>query len=200
MTTVSQSTGYFLLDQLFDAPLLWRLTQESLEQLSRAGSHQCSREHAPEERGGKPRRKLTSAPGGPVQDAIYQSSTLLRKLEQTTGYSMVPTGTRGTYSYYTAENDFLDIHRDINTCDLTLISCLHSTIREASPSGLLYLYTPRQQESLRTIYQDRFWGYETVQLIPGQSILIEGGIVPHGVNPIQGSDQRIISALCYQRL
>ena len=104
----------------------------------------------------------------------------------------------GTYSYYTEANDFLDIHKDIYTCDMTLITCLHSNIRKESASGCLYLYTQRQPESLASLYQNRTWGYETIHLEPGDSILIKGGILPHGLNPIKAGDYRIISALCYR--
>ncbi len=200
MTTLSQTKGYYLFDQLFDSTLFRRIAQEGLEKLSQAEAQLLSQEYAWKERGGRPKRKLKSAPGGSVQDTIYQSKSLLQALQQTTGYTITPTGERGTYSYYTEPNDFLDIHRDINTCDLTLITCLHSSISEVSSSGLLYLYTQRPHDPLQAICRDRLWGYETVQLVTGQSILIEGGIVPHGVNPLQENDQRIISALCYRRL
>ena len=147
---------------------------------------------------GRPKRKLKTSPGGVLQDSIYQSPRLINYLEKITGYSIIPTGQRGTYSFYLEEEDFLDIHRDINSCDLTLITCLKSNIKNSS-SGSLYLFTGRKNDTMSSLYRNRNWGYETIQLRVGQSILIEGGILPHGVNPLERGDQRIISALCFRR-
>ncbi|HEA22354.1 hypothetical protein LCGC14_0757310 [marine sediment metagenome] len=113
---------------------------------------------------------------------------------------IVPSGERGTNTFYDRENDYLDIHRDIDKCDLTLITCLYSALPPNSANGLLYLYLERQNEDLSSIYADRFWGYRTIALKPGQSILLQGGLVPNGINPMQANHRRIISALCYKRI
>ena len=152
-----------------------------------------------EERGGKPKRKFRSAGGGPIQTAIYQSSQLLEVIYQRAGQVVQPTGQRGTYTYYCSENDYLDIHRDIYTCDMTLITCIQSDISDTDAHGQLYLYADRTHESLYSIYNNRSWGYKTVNLKPGESILIAGGVVPHGVNPLKASQNRIISALCFRQ-
>ena len=113
---------------------------------------------------------------------------------------IVPSGERGTYTFYAEENDYLDIHRDVDYCDLTLITCLHSTLPQNDAHGLLNIYCERSDESLASIYNDRFWGYRSLSLRPGQSILLQGGIVPHAVNPMRANHHRIISALCFKRI
>lgn len=199
MDTTADIQPYYLFDQLFDDALLHRFSQEPAQLFDRARQHIVSEGYIAE-RGGTPKRKFRSVGGGPVQNAIYASNKLLSHLSDRTGMQIEPSGQRGTYTFYAEENDYLDIHRDVDECDLTLITCLHSTIPQNSAHGLLYLYPERRSESLSSIYKDRFWGYRSICLKPGQSILLQGGIVPHGVNPIKANQRRIISALCYKRI
>jgi len=199
MNTKNGIQPYYLFDNLFDDSLFRSFAHEPLQLYENAKQHVVN-DGKIEERGGTPKRKFRSVGGGPVQNAIYASKKLLSYISDQTGMHIEPSGQRGTYTFYAEENDYLDIHRDVDQCDLTLITCLHSTIPQNSANGLLYLYSERLKESLTSIYSDRSWGYRSIGLKPGQSILLQGGIVPHGVNPIKANHQRIISALCYKRI
>ncbi|MDT7828137.1 hypothetical protein RQM65_05590 [Pricia sp. S334] len=199
MNTSADITPYFLFDRLFENALFDSFAQEAL-QLYRKSKKHIVADGEITERGGTPKRKFRAVGGGPVQNAIYASQKLLSHLCDRTEMHIVPSGERGTYTFYAEENDYLDIHRDVDYCDLTLITCLHSTLPKNHAHGLLNLYCERSNESLASIYKDRFWGYQSVFLRPGQSILLQGGIVPHGVNPMQANHHRIISALCFKRI
>ncbi len=199
MDTTADIQPYYLFDNLFDDALFHRFAQEPIQLYGQARHHVIT-EGEIAERGGTPKRKFRSVGGGPVQNAIYASKNLLSHISDQTGMQIAPSGQRGTYTFYAEENDYLDIHRDVDQCDLTLITCLYSTIPQNSANGLLYLYSERLNENLSSIYKDRYWGYRSICLKPGQSILLQGGIVPHGVNPIKANHLRIISALCYKRI
>lgn len=190
-------TSYFLLPALFSPAALDLLVTET-NRLYPQAEKQLVTSPSPKERGGQPARKYRSVGGGEIQTGFYNSAALLKKLETATQLELAPTGMRGTYSYYEEENDFLDIHRDIYTCDMTLITCIQSNISENNPSGSLYIYPGRTRDPIRSLYNDRFTGYYTVFLKPGDSVLIKGGILPHGVNPLARGSYRVISALCYR--
>lgn len=151
-----------------------------------------------EERGGKPRRKYRSAEGGKVQASVYHADALSRYLEGLLGEPVTRSGEAGSFSYYCEEGDHLDIHRDIEVCDLTLITVLKSNIPEHSSGGTLNIFTGRTQDRIDAIYQNPTFGYESVALQEGQSVLLRGGIAPHAVNPLLPGEQRIISALCFR--
>src|SRR3954462_12408999 len=53
-----------------------------------------------EVRGGTPARRFRNRGGGPVQDAFYRAPWVIDFLRGHTDSSPVPTGRRGTYSYY----------------------------------------------------------------------------------------------------
>lgn len=149
-------------------------------------------------RGGSPARRLASAPGGGVQDAFYASSWVLGFLKDVAGVPLVPTGERGTYSYYVQPGDHLALHRDIVTCDLAVITCLRDTYGSAGGGGLLYLYPERHAEPLAAIRATPSRGAVAVRLEPGQTIVMFGGIVPHLLTPVGAGQERIISILCYR--
>ena len=75
-------------------------------------------------RGGVPPRQLSTAPGGLTQDELYRSPYLHAFLSQLCGGPIRPSGSRGSYSYYVAPADYLGLHLDIVTCDVTVISVL----------------------------------------------------------------------------
>jgi hypothetical protein len=165
-----------------------------------SATHQESWDADAEEiRGGKPRRKLLSSTAGPVQDAMYASQPLQRYLSNELGLTVVPSGNRGSYSYYAREGDFLDVHRDIETCDVALITALHDS-NPAQNSGALVLYPGRVGEPLSSIRSDPRRGASLVKLYAGQTIVLFGGVVPHCVLPVAMGQLRIVSVLCFRAL
>ena len=152
-------------------------------------------------RGGAPRRALTSAGGGNAQDAVYASAWLHRYLSELCGGTVRPSGNRGSYSYYVEHGDHLDLHLDIVTCDVTVITVLADSTAPDSPGGALVV---RRRSVGIPLGELRAGGHgddeEVVKAPPGHSVVILGGIVPHRVEPIAGPGQRVISALCFQAL
>lgn len=172
-----------------------RTEAESL--MNTAEVQNCPNDDAEEIRGGVPSRSLLTAGGGPIQDAFYADPLLHDILSQLCAARVVPSGTRGSFNFYSRPGDYLGLHRDINECDVALITVLHDT---ASPGegGTLVAYPNRHTEPLSAIRVNPRIGAEAVCALPGQSIVIAGGLIPHCVLPTVPSQLRIISALCFQ--
>lgn len=149
-----------------------------------------------EERGGSPARRFASACGGPVQEALYYAPWLAEFLGDLTSAPVRPTGDRGTFSYYVRPGDHIDVHRDIETCDLAIITCLLDTAPEET-GGSLCVYPDRIPEPVRTIRATPHRGLQHVHLAPGQTIVLLGGIVPHRLEPVSQTQQRVVSVMCY---
>lgn len=84
---------------------------------------------AAEDRGGNPDRAFTTAHGGEAHWRIFSAPAMVAAVCAVCGVVCAPAG-GGTYSYY-QPGDFLGLHRDIERCDLTVISCL----RQSGPAG-----------------------------------------------------------------
>ncbi|MEM9138350.1 MAG: hypothetical protein AAGB15_00840, partial [Pseudomonadota bacterium] len=117
------------------------------------------------------------------------------RLEELSGQGLKPTGERGSYSYYDRPGHYLGLHRDIQTCDLTLITCL-SRHDGPAPSGALRLYPKSIRSDLDAISDDTV--YRDISMKPGQSVILLGGCVPHQVLPAAEGFSRSIAVLCYQ--
>jgi len=151
-------------------------------------------------RGGKPRRSLLTGTAGPIQDAWYASDYLTRFIAQQLGTPVVPSGNRGSYSYYARPGDFLDLHRDIDTCDITVITGIYDNSDPASLSGALVLYPTRIEDPLSAIRATPHDGEYPIKLQPGQTLIFPGGLIPHYLAAVAEGQLRIISALCFRAL
>ena len=151
-----------------------------------------------EGRGGMPPRALQSAGGGAVQDALYAAPGLHALLSTHCGARIVPSGNRGSYSYYVQPGDFLDTHLDVDTCDVTLITVLHDGTDPRDRAGGLAVYPGMLGAPLSEIRAAPERGMALIKARPGQSILLLGGLVPHRVEPLGPAGQRVISALCFR--
>ena len=176
-----------------------RLLREAMQQL-RSATDCCVRasDHA-DGRGGVPARRFLTAPGGLVQRRAYTSPSALAFLRRLTHTSLQPTGALGTYSYYARTGDYLALHRDIVTCDVSVITCLADSA-QGTGGGLLCLYPGRTAESLAAIRATPAHGAFSIRLRPAQTIVFYGGIVPHALLPVSPSQVRIVSVLCYRIL
>ena len=178
----------------------FRALCDEAAQLYPSATHQESWDADTEEiRGGKPRRKVLTSTAGPVQDAMYASQPLQRYLSNELEITVVPSGNRGSYSYYARTGDFLDLHRDIETCDVALITALYDS-HPAQSSGALVVYPGRVGEPLSSIRRDPGRGASLVKLHAGQTIVLLGGVVPHCVLPVAEGQMRIVSVLCFRAL
>jgi hypothetical protein len=151
-----------------------------------------------EVRGGSPARHFTSVPGGRVQEAFYRAPRILEFLRDLCNAKLKPTGALGTYSFYAQSGDYLAIHRDIETCDVAVITCLYNGPQRSACGGALCLYPTRLFEPLSAIRSTPERGAVVVHLEPGQTIVMFGGIIPHTLLPVAPGQTRIVSVLCYR--
>lgn len=151
-------------------------------------------------RGGAPRRKFLSSPGGEFQRSFYHAGWLIDFLRSLTTPFLHPTGSYGTFSYYVRPDDFLEIHRDIVACDVAVITCLENSFGADRSGGKLCLYPSRTDELLSDIRSSPEKGAYEFLLEAGQTIVFYGGIVPHALLPVAKDQRRIVSVLCYEAL
>lgn len=193
-----QGGGYDVFEGMLDRGMLRALLAEALEHRAQAQPNDVPLDDGEELRGGSPARSFLSVTGGEAQDAFYQWPWLTGFLEQLLGMSVAPTGDRGTYTYYARAGDFLALHRDVEACDVAVISCLYDGPSEEG--GSLRLYPGRIEERLSEIRRDREAGAVGVRLRPGQTLVLLGGLVPHEVLPVAAGQTRIVSVLCFKAL
>jgi len=147
---------------------------------------------------GDPDRWLESAPGGVELDALYRNPSVLQLLGQVTGMSWQRAGEAGAFSYYRVPGHHLGLHRDIDSCDLACITCVHDDGGSDGRSGVLRLYPTRTGERLEDIRAMPDRGAVHVRLAPGQTLILLGGLVPHRLLPIALGHSRIVAPLCYR--
>jgi hypothetical protein len=191
--------GYAIVPGLFASDARASLRREADDQRSLAQDVCVRRSDAELVRGGDPARKFLNASGGPVQLALYANLDLQQAVASIVGLPIVPTGSRGTFTYYCRPFDFLTIHRDIVTCDVALITCLAETGVRGS-GGKLCLYPQRIWEDLGSLRREPVRGAVPVRLAPGETAILLGGVVPHCTLPVGGGQCRIVSLLCYRAL
>jgi len=164
--------------------------EESIESLARTSDDEPWR-------GGSPARRFLSANGGPVQDSILQAPGFSGALAELCGITVRPSGGRGTFTYYARPGDHLAIHRDVEQCDLAVITCLHET-HPTLTAGKLAIYRGRTAEPLQAIRATPEDGCRPLPLPPGQTALLFGGIVPHQILPLAQGQLRVVSILCFE--
>jgi hypothetical protein len=194
---LAEHGGYFVIDRLPDRTTFEALRAEAWAAYATADRQDCESDDGEELRGGAPARRLYSAGAGPVQDAFYHDLAVRQALGDLCGVTVTPSGSRGSYSYYNTPGDYLALHRDIETCDVTFITCLHDDGDPRSVSGVLLVYPDRLEAPLSELRAQPAVGAVPVKLRAGQSVVLLGGIVPHQVLPAAPGQTRVISALCY---
>jgi len=200
--------GFDIFAGLLDDNTLSRMLAEAVNLAPAAHVNDVPVSDGEEVRGGNPARRFLSVPGGSLQDSFYQADWVLQFLRRVTGVPLAPTGGRGTYTYYARPGDYLALHRDIETCDLAVITCLHdrderrvtstNAASEADHAGALCLYPGRVFEPLSRIRETPEQGVIRVRLAPGHTLVLFGGIVPHALQPVTNDQVRIVSVLCYR--
>lgn len=192
--------GFGVFAGLLDAYTLPLMLEEAVSLYPEAYGSEVPVSDGEEVRGGNPARRFLSTPGGAVQDAFYSADWMLAFLREVTGTLVVPTGARGTYSYYARPGDYLALHRDVEMCDLAVITCLYegAVSDDGGDGGRLCLYPTRIFEPLSTIRQTPERGAVKVRLMPGQTVVMFGGVVPHALLPVVEGQMRIVSVLCYR--
>lgn len=151
-----------------------------------------------EVRGGSPARRFISATGGDEQNSFYRDPKTARFLARICNAPVRPTGAGATYTYYARPGDHLALHRDIDTCDVAVITCLLDRHGSGSRGGLTRYYPTRQHEPLSRIRAKPDEGAVSVRLPVASTMVMLGGLVPHLIEPIAPGELRIVSILCFR--
>jgi hypothetical protein len=147
---------------------------------------------------GNPARHYETADSGPALQRLYEATGIRRVLQRATGLDWEPSGPAGCYLYYREAGHYMGVHRDIEICELALITCVYeSGAPPRGPSGALQLWPGRGDEALTQIRRDREAGRVAVHLRPGDSVLLLGGLIPHAVAPVAPGHVRITAPLCF---
>ena len=192
--------GFDVFEGLVDADMRSGMLSEAITRLPYATDCEVRISDDEEVRGGTPRRRFRNATGGPSQEAFANASWVVDFLRSLTTRTLIPTGEVGTYSYYINNGDYLDIHRDIVTCDVAVITCLNDHVLDDGDGGRLCLYPERILEPLSSIRATPDQGAVRVRVGPGQTLVLYGGIVPHALLPVSEGQARIVSVLCYRAI
>lgn len=189
--------GGVLRARLLDAAGLAALCTEADVQHARASEPRSATPAREDTRRGDPARWLETAPGGPALATFLAAPATIRLLRQLTGLPFVPSGPQGTYSYYRRAGHHLDVHRDIEVCDLAVITCLRDEGAGAD-AGTLEVYPDRWREPTSQVRRTASIGARPVAVAPGESVVLLGGVIPHRVPALEEGRIRIVTPLCYR--
>ena len=170
-----QKGGFELVDGLLPETRRDEMLAEAMRLYAEAYASNRPYSDGEEIRGGSPARRFLSSQGGPIQDQFYHDSWLAGFLAERTGTHVAPTGERGTFTYYVRPGDHLAIHRDVQACDVAVISCLHENARPEQIGGCLALYPDRVYEPLSSIRRTQQNGAVRFPARTGATIVLFGG-------------------------
>lgn len=193
-----QNGGFAVFDQIITPELHTALLQEAWNVLPRGKREDVEHPDSEEWRGGCPPRRFTTVPGESQLDSLYHSETVKDLLRHLIGFPISPSGQRGQYIFYSKCGDHISIHRDIQSCDVVMITCLFDSRPREPLGGTLYFYPDRHNEPLSLIRQTPGQGCVGIKLTMGQTIILFGGMIPHGIIPMAPEQTRVVSTLCFQ--
>jgi hypothetical protein len=190
--------GWQLLEGWASPEICRALRAEAEAMYARAERTDSTAPDREEVRGGDPPRAFTSAVAGERQEALYQSQELRQRLEQEVGAPLRPSALRGTYTYYEQPGDHLAVHRDIQGCDITVVTCLRDEADPTSDRGAVCLWPGHLEGALSELRMAPDLGAVRVRLAVGETLLLLGGFLPHAVQPVAPGQDLLRSILCYQ--
>jgi hypothetical protein len=193
-----QKGGFEVVDGLLPEPKRDQMLAEAIRLYPESRQSYEPQSDGEEIRGGSPARRFLSSPGGPVQDEFYRDNWFTSFLSELTGTNIAPSGDRGTFTYYVRAGDYLAIHRDVQSCDVAVVSCLLENAKPEQPGGCMTVYPERIYEPLSGIRATPQEGALTFRLELGQTIVMFGGVVPHCILPVGAEQKRIVSVLCFR--
>jgi hypothetical protein len=190
--------GYAVIPSLFTEMEMAELRVEALAARPKGKRNVFTEFVLCEGRGGSPQRAFLSAPGGHAQWRLFSAPAMMASIERITGLTVKPTG-GGSYTYYERAGDLLALHRDIETCDLAVITCIEENTATCG-GGRLLVYPQYITESLSTVRAAGAAVATTMWLRCGGTMMLLGGMVPHEVTPMGPGENRIVSVMCFRVL
>ena len=175
------------------------LAADALRRLPLAETARLEQSPDEDRKRGNPARFMESAPGGEGLRAFYRAPAVRGLLERLTGLPWTCSGDSGSWSYYRRPGHHLDLHRDIDACDLAVITCVHERgAPQGGLSGALCLWPERADDTLAAIRADPAPGRVVVRLSEGESLVLLGGLIPHRLEPLAAGHVRVVAPLCYR--
>jgi hypothetical protein len=194
---VTEHRGFATYDRLLPADAVREMTAEAQEAYWEAREQRQQRRFGDEGRRSHPPRRLVSGGGGPAQDEVYRSGWLRDVLTDLCRLPVEATGSRGSVNYYTRAGDFMGLHLDVVECELVVLTVLADRSDRNDRSGAYELFPGHIGCPLSTVPGGAATRVVT-KLLPGQSLVLFGGLVPHLVRPVRDGQHRIVSALCFR--
>ena len=93
----------------------------------------------------------------------------------------------------------LDLHRDVVGCDLALITCLYDN-NPGAEGGSTEVWLEEGLTPLDQLRKGDGSRPTRLALLPGQSMLLHGGVLPHRILPTEAGRLRIVSLMCFEML
>lgn len=190
--------GYLVVRGFFDEATLQDLRAEA--ELVRIGAQRMlvADSDGTEGRGGFPARAYLSGPGRDLHWGLHGCQQMAETLAGVCGLDLSASGS-GTYSFYEQPGDFLAVHRDVEQCDIAVITSL-TRCRTDSPAGELVVYPDLIRQPLSSVRAAGRSAGTSVPLDRGHTIILLGGILPHEVAPTSPGQERIVTINCYRVL
>jgi hypothetical protein len=186
--------GYLIVKDLFAPDEMTILVREAESVRATSSRNVVEVSDMAEGRGGAPNRAFRCSPGTTGQWELLSHPARLARIADLTGILPVAIGT-GTFTYYELPGDYLGLHRDVERCELTLITCLSGA--ESEGEGGLVAYPGFDSEPLSVVRAAGRQASVPVPLSYGESALLLGGIVAHEATPMSEGQSRTISIICY---
>jgi hypothetical protein len=193
-----QAGGMALVEGLFDPAVAAAMAQEALQGRSSAYLHPDGAD-TEQVRGGTPARQLLSVDGGPLQQELYARPELAALVGAYVASPVRPCGAQASYSIYRDTGAHLALHRDVRGCDLALITCLHDN-NPGAAGGCTEVWLADGLTPLDRLRQGAGGSPTRLALLPGQSMLLHGGVLPHRILPTEPGRMRIVSLMCFEML
>lgn len=185
--------GGVIVVRLVDPGLLESLASEALAH--HALATEARRADPCDHERGAPDRWLEQAPGGPALRRLLHDPSTAGALAELTGTRWSPLGDQGSYSYYRRPGHHLGLHRDIRRCDLAAITCV--AVDGDGTGGDLEVLPAAAGTPLSGLRTEPAARARVLQLRPGETAVLLGGVVPHRVTPVAGDRVRIVAPLCF---
>ena len=196
-SVLMKAGGCVIFDRFPDASVCALLLAESRLCLDGAVTTTITTTDNEEGRGGNPARRFISASGRNKQIAFLNDPETTRFLSEICSAPVRPTGACGTYTYYARPGDHLALHRDIETCDVAVVTCLLDRHPTGSSGGLTRYYPGRQHEPLSRIGATPDDGVMRVRVPVGSTLVMFGGVVAHAIESVAAGELRVVSILCF---
>jgi hypothetical protein len=196
-TPIWRAGGYLLLPSFPGPESLAVIRREASGILPASPRQEWPHENDAQWRGGQPYRFLRGAGAGPRLNGIFGQSAVLELLNRILDTPVRSAG-GGSLALYDRPGDALGLHRDIDLCDVTLVTCLWNDGVAGDGAGALRAYPEFSDQPLSVLRARRDVEGTSIEIGPGDSAVLLGGIVPHEVTPMTEGQTRAVSLVCYE--